>query len=539
MSYGFADAAMSGLTQGFALGESFKQAQRRDKAYAEDEQIKAAGAGAMDGLAGASAEDRIEAAAMARAEAAMRAGRFDEFTSHWAAAANMRENQRMRLLDHGDRQFAASGDYNAYVPAYNKLRDGIEIRSIERLGAGPTPLGDPMQPVGQGDQQGKFRVTAIVGGKETVRELDEPALKGILNVLRDPRSARAIEAQAALEERKSLLKRGEKTHDVNEDVRGEIAKITAQGILDPSKRFQNVPKDGTFVDTATGRVVAQGVPGSEGAAAGQAQQRLLDNDLVDYISQIEGLGIKDIATGEKKLTADGDRIAQTAQMIRRALPPGTPTAEVIRMARQGQVRPQATLQRNGQTYTGPALVIDGRVLPLRVTEGGSAAPSQPPAAVPPKAPEPGTPTPSPQSFPRVSPAEQAARDEEGRRTVLEPEGQPGVPPGGPRMPAGQVLTPEEAVIAARVAPQLLPADAATGVTVAPPQAARGGPPMPAGPTVAEILDRVPQAALQVQINQVKTALARVGGDPRRLEPFMQQRYAQLAQKYPQAFAGSR
>lgn len=364
------------------------EASRRDREYYESRELKEAqrrsGLEALNRLgADATPEDRLEAVASARADEALRAGDLGNFTQHFSAAANMREFKRSRALERADKAFAASGDYNAYLGAYNELRDGIELKSIRRA-----------EREAAGDERGsttgnKFELVYARGGREEKRVVDEDALKGILGVLRDPVRAREIELANALESHKAALKRAEKTHDTNEDIRKTV-------MTDPGKRIVKVGKDETAINVDTGATFTGG-----GAGRPDPQNRLLDNDIVDHVAKLEGLGTKDLVNNTFNLTSRGEEVANVAQMLRRTAP-DLPTTELVKIAKNGKIGRATVRLPDGNTAQVPAVQYEGKVYPI------GELPMQPqrPAA-------------SPAGFPRVSPQEQAARDGDRVRVLRE------------------------------------------------------------------------------------------------------------------------
>lgn len=379
-----ANEVMQGLRSGYGFVDQTIETARADREYKEQralkESQKAAGLTALEKLgADATPEDRLEAVASARADEALRAGDLGNFTQHFSAAANMREFKRSRALERADKAFAASGDYNAYLGAYNELRDGIELKSIRRA-----------EREAPGDERGsttgnKFELVYARGGRDEKRVVDEDALKGILGVLRDPVRAREIELANALESHKAALKRAEKTHDTNEDIRKTV-------MTDPGKRIVKVGKDETAINVDTGATFTGG-----GAGRPDPQNRLLDNDIVDHVAKLEGLGTKDLVNNTFNLTSRGEEVANVAQMLRRTAP-DLPTTELVKIAKNGKIGRATVRLPDGNTAQVPAVQYEGKVYPI------GELPAQRPA---------------PAGFPRVSPQEQAARDGDRVRVLRE------------------------------------------------------------------------------------------------------------------------
>lgn len=391
-----ANEVMQGLRSGYGFVDQTIETARADREYKEQralkESQKAAGLTALEKLgADATPEDRLEAVASARADEALRAGDLGNFTQHFSAAANMREFKRGRALERADKAFAASGDYNAYLGAYNELRDGIELKSIRRAERGAP-----------GDERGsttgnKFELVYARGGREEKRVVDEDALKGILGVLRDPVRAREIELANALESHKAALKRAEKTHDTNEDIRKTV-------MTDPGKRIVKVGKDETAINVDTGATFTGSGAGGDGRPRGGLTKEQLSvlKAIEDHARENYGESLGNMP-GPRSHTTESTRLTNIGtELYINALRAGvdlTPP-KAVEIAKNGKIGRATVRLPDGNTAQVPAVQYEGKVYPI----GELPTPAQ---------------RPSPAGFPRVSPQEQATRDGDRVRVLRE------------------------------------------------------------------------------------------------------------------------
>ncbi len=371
-----ANEVMQGLRSGYGFVDQTIETARADREYKEQralkESQKAAGLTALEKLgADATPEDRLEAVASARADEALRAGDLGNFIQHFSAAANMREFKRGRALERADKAFAASGDYNAYLGAYNELRDGIELKSIRRA-----------EREAPGDERGagnKFELVYARGGKEEKRVVDEDALKGILGVLRDPVKAREIELANALESHKAALKRAEKTHDTNEDIRKTV-------MTDPGKRIVKVGKDETAINVDTGATFTGGGAGGDGRPRGGLTKEQLSvlKAIEDHARENYGESLGNMP-GPRSHTTESTRLTNIGtELYINALRAGvdlTPP-KAVEIAKNGKIGRATVRLPDGNTAQVPAVQYEGKVYPI------GELPAQ---------------RPSPAGFPRVSP----------------------------------------------------------------------------------------------------------------------------------------
>lgn len=400
------DSVLRGTQGGFNIANDVINANRADKTYKEAEQFRLgqrdSGIQAVEKMRterpDVKQEDLMQAMADAQAMHALQSGRNDEFMKHFTAGANMREFQRGRALEQADKVFATTGDYNSYIGAYNSLRDGIEIKAIQPIA--PPSVGQDGKPV-----PGKFKVQFSRGGAESERELDENGLKSVLNVLRDPASARRIELETFAAERKGRIDRDTDTAKTN----NEIAKTILT--RDP---LYKVGKDDTLIDARTGLPVAQGSGSS--STATDKDQRGFDSDIDDVARGSYGGELLPGMTSRPH-SEESVKVSEIATRIRRG---GAQISaqSAVRVAREGKPAMATVRLPNGQQAQVPAVQHEGKTYLLGDVGAPSAAPpnAQPPVPAQPQASRetaPSVPRPAPASpanFPRVSPQEQSARD---------------------------------------------------------------------------------------------------------------------------------
>lgn len=281
---GWADAALSGIQTGFNMGQAVKAANRADEQHAEAQGIKQAGADAMAQLpTDASPEDQLAAAADARARAALKANRMDEFATHFKAASEMRDVLNERDLMVAEKQRMATGDLSGYLKPLNRLRDGINYKSLT-----PTEAG--------------VEITfSTADGKEQKKVVTPDAFKGMVMTLADKRRLRQIEfdnmvkdAEAARDMRKEAYKSG---LEINRDAaqsRNRINEAQAsagfegKGVVKYTRPGENAG-EGVLVPDGQGNLREWNAPGGGGAAPGLSKA---DERMYGEISKVGFKGVE-------------------------------------------------------------------------------------------------------------------------------------------------------------------------------------------------------------------------------------------------------
>lgn len=152
----------------------------------------------------------LDASNAAMMEAGQR-GNWKQFVKHFETAAGIRDNLRTKALDNAGRQFAMTGDWNSYVPAYNDfVADGNKIDGIQKA------------------QDGSYVISATgTDGRQIQRPVkDDSAMKTLVMTMTDPAAMRKLEAQKAIKEFEILAEQ-------SKAVATEEAKARAKAVYQP------------------------------------------------------------------------------------------------------------------------------------------------------------------------------------------------------------------------------------------------------------------------------------------------------------------
>lgn len=280
-------------------------------------------------------EERLEAASNAAFESYAKSGYQDKALAHFEQGYKLRTELRTRAFEDADRSFAANGDYNVYVPIFNKyVRDGQKVTSISP------------------QQDGNFLVKVTGPDGKTQDVPAKPAdMKNYLDRLRDPKEVRTREAQYAFE----LFKRdvGRKPGDNFEKVKDADGNERLVDLRDPQQ-----------VRDATAGL---------GSGTGSTRRDLPVLKEIDD-SALRQLGKYDVVSGKHTTTPEYERVAPLANriwMANKNLDPNT----VVTIARSGKVQMQQGEGSDGKTYERAVIVHDGQTYSLANT-ASKASPNQ-------------------------------------------------------------------------------------------------------------------------------------------------------------------
>lgn len=138
---------------------------------------------------------KIMRASNAAMEEAARQGNWELFSKNFKMGSDARDALRKGTLDAAERQFAMTGDWGAYVPAYNNfVADDKKIDSIVK------------------NENGGYTISLMAGedGKAIKREVkDDTEMKSMVARMMNPEEVRKHEAAMALKKFEFAAKREE------------------------------------------------------------------------------------------------------------------------------------------------------------------------------------------------------------------------------------------------------------------------------------------------------------------------------------------